>query len=309
MASFYVTSSGFEFENRAVEIKFKAFSDGAESKGGTRIETLTLIDLPPPLESSDSGEETVPEGYVSTKDGPSQEAKQAWKEQLENKDVVSDVLVAETEATLRKLALEESMWSDKKYEEAYALLPISSSASIALQMGGVLRCAPSIGALGVHPLPVKEAKRTVVTDPLKQINLLFVLLGSGSRSLTVKGSTVLELFKAVYAALIDPIDLVFVGTCGCNMGHCGAPTRCVLEENKRTYGDVFACLGQKPDPYGEVDPLEFEWYEYPDHVFVYLQLLTEVPLVCKTNCYSKDRVPAPFVLKEGHTYIQYSYSR
>lgn len=114
----------------------------------------------------------------------------------------------------------------------------------------------------------------------------------------------------------DKTHLAFVATCGCNMGHCGEVTGVKLEECK-TLGDFFKCLGidslreAYDNPEVILDPIAypFDYYIYPDGVFVYMGHLKELPMIHENrSCYSKQ-VPCPLKLEEGHTYIEYSYGR
>lgn len=140
----------------------------------------------------------------------------------------------------------------------------------------------------------------------------FALTGCGPSYLEVENATPDEVMKLLYnTPLPKNLELVWFGQCGCNMGHCGAITSIETLDlpEQKTYQDLFKYFGE----YNQREE-GYEYYEYPDSVFLSLDKVTgdneenyDVYLE-PSGCYGK-KTNIHKIFDQSKIYITYSYGR
>ncbi len=146
---------------------------------------------------------------------------------------------------------------------------------------------------------------------LEELEWLFKMLGTEPEDLIVKGKLdIPRVFKAIYQIpLPENLVSLWCGTCGCNMGHCGAVIRLepeVLESHD--YRGLFKSLGIKPS---EKAMKQGQYHEYPDSVQLTLRLVSkqsELPEVVG-NCYDPKPVQVNLPFDGDRVYLMSDYGR
>lgn len=115
-----------------------------------------------------------------------------------------------------------------------------------------------------------------------------------------------DIINCIYNTPLDQkVKFIQIGTCGCNMGHCGAITGISIDPTEyQTYGDLMALFGDKVEVDGHT------YYEYPDSVWFSLEKITELPEKIHEgfSCYNK-LVPINIELDPNTTYLAWSFGR
>ena len=115
-----------------------------------------------------------------------------------------------------------------------------------------------------------------------------------------------DIVNCIYSAPLEwNVRFVRVGTCGCNMGHCGAVTSITVDcEEYKTYGDVMALLGDEVTLDGN------HYYEYPDSVLLTLERITNLPdKICSGPTCRGNKEIVTEHLDPNTIYLSYSYGR
>ena len=146
-------------------------------------------------------------------------------------------------------------------------------------------------------------------DYICRLNILFSFLGVPY--IKVSGCTIPDFYEKIYNKLLNPAyKYVFVGRCGCNMGHCSAIT-CYNEIKCSTYEELFARLSSG----GEVRNIDPELlnvdrpytiYEHPDSVILSTKIINKVEF---GRCGIENDSDINFTLDPNYTYIGFSYIR
>lgn len=121
--------------------------------------------------------------------------------------------------------------------------------------------------------------------------------------------SVQRILELIYATPLEhKIELVSIGTCGCNMGYCSKVTSVeIIEPTCNTYGDVMALFGCTM----ETAPDQISYYEYPDSMLLCAETVTQRDLpieIYDITCYSEPK-PCTLELDPDVCYISFQYVR
>ncbi len=120
---------------------------------------------------------------------------------------------------------------------------------------------------------------------------------------------VIEFYKLIYdIEFTMPVVAIYVDTCGCNMGYCGAVIGYEETGAYKSVNDLFCMLGQSPT-YGEDDEFN-DYYEYPDSVILTLEKLEELPqLTTEKGCKNANVEPKKITITPDAYYVTANYGR
>lgn len=158
-----------------------------------------------------------------------------------------------------------------------------------------------------------------IEDFINLLTLAFEFTGCCYHGFKTEGGQIIdqEIIDAIYATPLEhDIKLVFLQTCGCNMGHCDAIVGInEPKESPKTYGEVMKILG---DPSRNDQPLKY--YEYPDSVWMILERIYNLPKIHKGNiasgdhwenntCYSNEMVESDIKVDDSTIVLSFYYTR
>ena len=142
---------------------------------------------------------------------------------------------------------------------------------------------------------------------INEILRVFELTGLGPSNLIVENGTIDEVYHFLYnRRLSKSLKFVRIGICGCNMGNCYAPINFdILDIDCKSYADVFSIFAD----IRSTDQLTNGWfYEYPDSVFLRLEIITKIPKIYCDSCYGNPVNPN-INLDDNKVYVSVSYGR
>ena len=116
-----------------------------------------------------------------------------------------------------------------------------------------------------------------------------------------------DIIKTIYDTKLEhKVNFVHIGTCGCNMGNCGAITSVTVDEiDYETYGDLMKLFGYPvADSHGNI------YYCYPDSVWFMIRQASRLPeTIHKGNsCYS-ETIKHDKQLDSEKVYLQWEFTR
>lgn len=121
-----------------------------------------------------------------------------------------------------------------------------------------------------------------------------------------------KILKRIYDQPLEhQVKFVHIGTCGCNMGHCGAVTGIDVSESEyRTYGDLMRLFGDETWIDQDLPKSEDNvYYEYPDCVHFWLEQITEFPKVHQGGLCGNPLIDSDITMEKDVVYLAWGFSR
>ena len=141
-----------------------------------------------------------------------------------------------------------------------------------------------------------------IEDFVKEFDRIYTLFGVPC-DVKIDNGNIDLVFESIYSLPIpNNLKFVCIDTCGCNMGHCTAALSIdILEFN--TVKDILKYFATPVETDNGIR------YEYPDSVFLYLDIIEKLPEVhIGKSCY-KEKVKSDIVMDKKYTYVSIYYSR